>query len=106
MAAEKSLKPVLDAINTITETQSKFNTKLEEIEIGSKAVRNNSTLNAPHVRKGENSMSSRGYSFVKLFGLLRGELSPETARVEWEMAQNLQKLYEAVTPGDTNDERR
>lgn len=52
MAAEKNLKPVMDAINTITETQSKFNTKLEEIEIGSKAVRNNSTLNAPHVRKG------------------------------------------------------
>ena len=93
MAAEKNLKPVLDAINTITETQSKFNTKLEEIEVGSKSVRNNSTLNAPHVRKGENSMGSRGYSFVKLFGLLRGELSPDTARVEWEMAQNLQKLY-------------
>ena len=91
--AEKNLKPVLDAIQNITDTQSKFQNKLEEIEVGSKSARNNSTLNAPQVRKGENTMGSRGYSFVKLFGLLRGELTPENARVEWEMAQNLQKLY-------------
>ena len=91
--AGKNIKPVIDAINSITETQSKFQTKLSEIESTSKSARNSSVLNAPHVRKGENSMGSRGYSFVKLFGLLRGELSPETARVEWEMAQNLQKLY-------------
>lgn len=91
--AGKNIKPVIDAINSITETQNKFQDKLSEIESTSKSARNNTVLNAPHARKGENSMSSRGYSFVKLFGLLRGELSPENARVEWETAQNLQKLY-------------
>ncbi len=91
--AGKNIKPVIDAINSITETQAKFQNKLSEIESTSKSARNSSVLNAPQVRKGENSMSSRGYSFVKLFGLLRGELSPENARVEWETAQALQKLY-------------
>ena len=91
--AEKNLKPVLDAIQNIQETQNQFQSKLSEIETNSKSARNSSVLNAPSVRKGESSMSSRGYSFVKLFGLLRGELAPENARVEWDMAQNLQKLY-------------
>lgn len=91
--AGKNIKPVIDAINSIQETQTKFQNKLSEIESTGKSARNSSVLNAPQVRKGENSMGSRGYSFVKLFGLLRGELSPENARVEWETAQALQKLY-------------
>ena len=91
--AEKKNKPVLDAIQGIQDNQAKLQTKLEEFETSSKSVRGNLPGAAPSVRKGEDSMSSRGYSFVKLFGLLRGELSPENARVEWETAKKLQNLY-------------
>lgn len=91
--AEKKNKPVLDAIQGIQDNQARLQTKLEEIETTSKSARGNLPGASPSVRKGEDSMSSRGYSFVKLFGLLRGELSPENARVEWETAKKLQNLY-------------
>ena len=90
---EKSLKSVLSAIQSVQETQNEFKSKLVDIDKTSKASRNQPVLNSPSTRRGENSMSSRGYSFVKLFGLLRGELSPDNARVEWDMAQKLQHLY-------------
>lgn len=91
--AEKSIKPVLDAIKGIEENQTKLQSKLDEIETTSKSARTNLPGSAPAVRRGEDAMSSRGYSFVKLFGLLRGELAPENARVEWETAKKLQNLY-------------
>lgn len=49
--------------------------------------------NAPHARRGEDPLSSRGYSFMKLFGLLSGQLEANNAKVEIDYARKLQGLY-------------
>jgi len=36
----------------------------------------------PHARVGENALSSRGFSFLKMLGLLTGACTPEEAKVE------------------------
>lgn len=44
---------------------------------------------APNVRHGENTMSSRGFSFCKMFAFLRGIIPAEQAQVEINMARTL-----------------
>lgn len=47
----------------------------------------------PGIRRGENSMGSRGYSYMKLFGLLANQIPAEHARVELEIGKQLQSIY-------------
>jgi len=47
----------------------------------------------PGVRQGEDPMTSRGFSFIKMFGVLTGITEPENAKVELEMHN---KLHPAV----------
>lgn len=47
----------------------------------------------PGIRRGENSMGSRGYSYMKLFGLLAGQIPAEHARTELEVGKQLQSIY-------------
>lgn len=51
------------------------------------------SLPAPHARRGEDPLTSRGYSFLKLFQLISGKLPKEEAKVEVEMANDLQKFW-------------
>ena len=43
----------------------------------------------PNVRRGENAMSSRGFSFMKMLGLLTGDIEPEKAKVELDIHNRL-----------------
>lgn len=46
-----------------------------------------------HIGKGESSLTSRPYSFCKAFGLYKGYLQPEEAKVEVELSNKLRDYY-------------
>lgn len=48
---------------------------------------------APHVRKGEDPMSSRGFSFLKLAGAMARVIDPEFAKVEGQVADVFHKTF-------------
>ncbi len=48
---------------------------------------------APGIRTGENSMSSRGYSYAKAMGVRQGYLSRDEAKYEMEIHDKLHKHY-------------
>lgn len=47
----------------------------------------------PNIRNGENSMGSRGFSFMKMIGLLSGACSREEAKVELDVHDRLTNVY-------------
>lgn len=46
-----------------------------------------------HVRTGENPMSSRGFSFMKMLGLITGAVKPENAKIELDVHRRLDQCY-------------
>jgi HK97 family phage major capsid protein len=55
---------------------------------------------APNVRTGEDSMSSRGFSFMKMLGVMTGAVSPEQAKVERDVHNRLHGVYvKEASPG-------
>lgn len=52
------------------------------------------TFGAPHIRHGEDPMSSRGYSFMKMLGVLSGGCPPDQAKIEMDIHNRMTKcLY-------------
>lgn len=51
----------------------------------------------PNVRKGENTMGSRGYSFARAAALVTRSLQPEQAWVEMQVSQSLQSAMHKCT---------
>lgn len=60
---------------------------------GSKTKNAEKVGGAPHVRKGEDPMSSRGFSFLKLAGVMAKVLPAETAKVEGQVADTFHKSF-------------
>lgn len=50
-------------------------------------------LGVPWARSGEDSMSSRGFSFMKMLGVLTGAISAEHAKIEIDIHDRLHKCY-------------
>lgn len=50
---------------------------------------------APSVRNGENTLTSRGYSFMKMLGLIAGFVDPSEAKVEIDVHNRLHNAYSA-----------
>lgn len=48
---------------------------------------------APHVRYGEDPLSSRGFSLMKMFGLITGAVEEEEAKVERDVHNRLHNIY-------------
>lgn len=65
--------------------------QLEGIQAGADETRK--SLPLPNVRRGESALTSRGYSFMKLFQLISRRLPPEEARVEVDMSNDLHKYW-------------
>lgn len=47
----------------------------------------------PNVRRGENVMGSRGFSFMKMFGVLTGAVEPDQAKIELDMHGKLHNAF-------------
>lgn len=48
---------------------------------------------APNIRSGEDSMSSRGFSFMKMMGVLTGACPRDKAKVEIDIHERMHKMY-------------
>lgn len=48
---------------------------------------------APYARTGENIMNSRGFSFIKMLGLLTGAVPREEAKIELDIHERLHNVY-------------
>jgi HK97 family phage major capsid protein len=53
----------------------------------------------PSIRNGEDPLSSRGFSFLKMFGLVRGVLNQPDAKVEFGVSQKMHELMHSKLDG-------
>lgn len=81
-----------EGLNTLTKNFDGLVNRLSKTPAANQP-RPEQVFGAPFARTGENSMSSRGYSFVKMIGLLSGECSPEQAKVEMDVHNRLHAIY-------------
>lgn len=64
-------------------------TRKSKVDSTSLTPTKDEVFGAPFARKGESSMSSRPFSFIKLMGAVAGVLEPEEAKVELDLARRL-----------------
>jgi HK97 family phage major capsid protein len=85
---------LLSQIEKLSSDTSKMDKALEDIKTKNKTAPSRVSP-TPAVRKGEDTMSSRGYSFVRLLKLMAGQIGVEDARLEAEVHNKLNKcLFE------------
>lgn len=94
--AVKSLETVVKeqgaAINTLSKGLNTLVDKLsKQPAIGHPAP--GQVFGMPNVRTGENPMTSRGFSFMKMLGLLTGACTPEEAKIEVDIHNRLHNAY-------------
>lgn len=53
-------------------------------------------LGAPHIRQGEDPLNSRGFSFLKMLGLVTGVINPDEAKVEIDVHNRMHKAYDTA----------
>jgi HK97 family phage major capsid protein len=86
-----STEKILKAVTELQDNQKKLSDRLDELAKPKEAdARKGGIFN---IRKGEDPLTSRGYSFTKLFQAIGKQISPDHAKVEVELANRLQKLY-------------
>ena len=95
----ESLKELTDlatktagGLATLTKTVDGFVDRLSKMPAAGQP-HPHQVFGVPWARKGENPMSSRGYSFVKLLGVITGAIGPEHAKIEIEEVHR--KLHDA-----------
>lgn len=98
--APSATQQVLDSLTTLKGDITKQGEQIASLE---KRVSERQTINPIagaeiHVRKGENPLTSRGYSFLKLIGYCSGQLAGEQAKVELELHNKIHKALIDGTP--------
>ncbi len=68
-----------DRLADIAARQEKLANTLDSL------LKDNADRRTPFARKGESALTSRGYSFVKLFRVIAGHVGPEEAKVETDL---------------------
>lgn len=90
---QKSLKESMGKLNKPTETTEKTNNS-ETVEKSYQKGLNPGTIgNAPNIMRTPVNQQSRGYSFIRALGFVRGVISPHEAAEEIEVSKQLQGLY-------------
>lgn len=92
MSTNVTPEAVLDMVTSLKDTIEKQNKSIDEITKSNDEFRKN-PFGSPHARKGEDPLSSRGYSMVKALGVLAGHVSPENAKVECEVGTKLKEYH-------------
>ena len=83
----------VDITSTIAEKLDGVKDVLAKLQAKGGANDARQSLPLPNVREGEDSLSSRGYSYMKLFQLLAKQVSPNEAKLEVDLHNRFQKLY-------------
>jgi hypothetical protein len=97
------LNELLGAVNTLKETQEKFDKKLGAIEQTTKTARTSSPA-VPSIRTGEDPLTSRGFSFLRLFGLMARLVDADNCKVEREIVGRLQNAFDKADKDKLEEE--
>lgn len=96
-----SLEALQASVAALAETVAKQSTEISNItatlKSSSGSAKPTEVFATPAVRTGESALSSRGYSFLKAIGVMRGLVPAEHAKVELDVHNKLQKAL--VTDG-------
>lgn len=88
------LNSVLETIKEIKDSQDKLSTRLDEVAKTANSDRKDGPAPVARVRTGEDPLSSRGFSFAKLFGVMANRLDQTQAKVELDIVHRLNKLHD------------
>ncbi len=75
-----------EQIVAVTKSLGDLGEKIKKIPVNPNA---SNAFGNPFIRNGEDPMSSRGFSFMKMIGVLAGEISEEEAKVEMDVHRRL-----------------
>ncbi len=89
VAQTAETQALLTAVNELKSNQETLQKTLSDLTASNDKARNE----GPFVRKGEDSMNSRGYMFSRLLGVMFGKAGKESAKHEINIAERLQKEY-------------
>lgn len=96
-AVSATPESVLSKLSEVAVSLENTNKRIDEVkakaDASEKELRSGVPGGAPNHRKGENTMSSRPYSYLKAFGIIAGQLQPEDARVEADMSGKLKNYH-------------
>lgn len=74
----------------LADLTTKFNSQPDYARAGGHPA---GIFGVPAIRTGENSMGSRGFSFMKMIGLLSGAVDRSEAKIELDVHERLDKVY-------------
>ena len=81
-----------EALNTLTKSFNGLMDKPSKTPAGNQP-NPSQVFGLPNVRTGENPLSSRGFSFMKMLGMITGAVPPEEAKVEMDIHNRLHNVY-------------
>jgi HK97 family phage major capsid protein len=108
MAAKTEVQTLTELVHKQAETTATLTKSVGEIttKLGKMHMPGHTTpgqvFGAPGVRYGEDPMSSRGFSFGKMLGVLTGAVPPEEAKVELDIHNRLHNAF-VKSQGPGND---
>lgn len=78
-------------IQELAERQAALDKKLSNVAKNPDAATPNQVFGTPFARKGESALTSRGFQFQRLIGVITKTLQPEQAKVEMDVAERLRQ---------------
>lgn len=87
-----SVKTLSDQVTTLTKSFGDFVTQAKKVPMGGMPTPQEA-FGLPNIRVGENPLTSRGFSFMKMMGMLTGAVSPEEAKIEHDIHSRLHNCY-------------
>lgn len=87
------VQPSVADLVSLQKSQADMLAKLEAMESAAKASAQKNRSEGPFARTGESALTSRGFSYMKLFGALSGQVARENAKVEIDLSHRLKSIY-------------
>jgi len=82
-----------EGLNAVTKSLGALVDRLNKAPAYPKGANPGSVFGAPHARNGEDPLSSRGFSFLKMFGVMQNLVPPEDAKIEMDVHNRLSKCF-------------
>lgn len=81
-----------EGINTLTKSMNRLVDALAKTPAG--GTKASDVFGLPNIRSGEDPLTSRGFSFMKMLGLLTGVCNKDSAKVELDIHNRLAKCFD------------
>ena len=92
-AAPPSAAQVLETIKSLAEGQKALQAEIAQLKAPAAPGTPGNPAPTPFVRRGEDPLTSRGFSFVKMFGAMANVIPADNAKVELDLCKRLNEVY-------------